>query len=158
MAAGAILSYILAAGLQLTNRFNKLTQSILLNVLLTPLLLFFFYQVNLLTVLFNMLVVPYFNYVVMPVTFINILTFWLTDQLALMGEQILNLGEKAIAKLSLTKWGLITFGQINWWQCLTLLLLTALLIIAWREKTAWYFDKKQLEINLFMVYAIFFLA
>ncbi|URW72194.1 DNA internalization-related competence protein ComEC/Rec2 [Lactobacillus kefiranofaciens subsp. kefirgranum] len=156
MAAGAILSYILAAGLQLTNRFNKLTQSILLNVLLTPLLLFFFYQVNLLTVLFNMLVVPYFNYVVMPVTFINILTFWLTDQLALMEEQILNLGEKAIAKLSLTKWGLITFGQINWWQCLTLLLLTALLIIAWREKTAWYFDKKQLEINLFMVYAIFF--
>lgn len=42
MAAGALLSYILALGLQLTDSFNGLKQSILLNLLLTPLLLLFF--------------------------------------------------------------------------------------------------------------------
>ena len=42
MIAGAILSYLLALGLQLTNKFGKMQQSILLNVLLTPLLLFYF--------------------------------------------------------------------------------------------------------------------
>src|SRR5699024_4265105 len=100
MMAGAILSYLLALGLQLTNKFGKMQQSILLNVLLTPLLLFYFYQVNFLTVLFNLMVVPYFNWGVMPVTFINIVLFSFTKKLAPLFEQILELGEKAIGSLS----------------------------------------------------------
>lgn len=156
MGTGAILSYILAAGLQLTDKFNKLKQSILLNLLLTPLLLLFFYQVNLLTVLFNMLVVPYFNYVVMPLAFINVLTFGLLPQLAPFFEEILGWGEKIIGHFSMTKWGLITFGQINWWQCLILLFLTWVLIIAMREKTSWRFNQKGLAVTLCLTYTVCF--
>ena len=156
MMAGAILSYLLALGLQLTNKFGKMQQSILLNVLLTPLLLFYFYQVNFLTVLFNLMVVPYFNWVVMPVTFTNIVLFSFTKKLAPLFEQILELGEKAIGSLSNTQLGLLTFGKINWWQCLILILITMLLIIALRERPEWKFNKKELSMVLISTYLIFF--
>lgn len=156
MMAGAILSYLLAKGLQLTNKFGKMSQSILLNVLLTPLLLFYFYQVNFLTVLFNLMVVPYFNWVVMPIAFANVLPFGFTKKLAPFFEQVLELVEKAIGNLSNTKLGLLTFGKINWWQCLILILLTVLLIIALREKTEWKINKKKLSCSLIGTYFLFF--
>lgn len=156
MATGAILSYVLALGLQLTNKFNEIKQSILLNLLLTPLLLLFFYQVNLLTVLFNMLVVPYFNWIVIPLTFINLIIFPFIKNLAPLFEQILELGEKVISQLSQTKWGLITFGQIDWWQCISLLMITLCLIIALREKTEWKFSPKKISISVSLLYLVFF--
>src|SRR5699024_4489930 len=134
----------------------KMQQSILLNVLLTPLLLFYFYQVNFLTVLFNLMVVPYFNWGVMPVTFINIVLFSFTKKLAPLFEHILELGEKAIGSLSNTQLGLLTFGKINWWQCLILILITMLLIIALRERPEWKFNKKELSMVLISTYLIFF--
>ncbi|WP_308555670.1 DNA internalization-related competence protein ComEC/Rec2 [uncultured Lactobacillus sp.] len=156
MAAGALLSYILALGLQLTDSFSGIKQSILLNLLLTPLLLLFFYQVNFLTVLFNMLVVPYFNWVVMPLAFINALTFGFTQKLAPVFERILELGEQLIGRLSKTKLGLLDFGQINWWQCLLLLIVMAYLIIALREKPEWNFNAKKIGAILCVLYAVFF--
>lgn len=156
MAAGALLSYILALGLQLTDSFNGLKQSILLNLLLTPLLLLFFYQINFLTVLFNMLVVPYFNWVVMPLAFINVLTFGFTKRLAPFFEKILELGEQLIERLSQTKLGLLDFGQINWWQCLLLLIVSIALIIALREKLEWRFNCKKIGLTLTVFYAVFF--
>lgn len=156
MMAGALLSYILALGLQLTNKFGGFKQSILLNALLTPLLLFFFYQVNFLTVIFNILVVPYFNWIVVPVTFFNIVTFSLTAAFTSILERILEFGEKIIGRLSATNFGLLTFGQINWWQCLLLLIVTIVLIIALREKTDWRFNKKKIALSVLTLYLIFF--
>lgn len=156
MATGAILSYLLALGLQLTDKFGKLKQSIFLNILLTPLLLFYFYQINLLTVIFNLMVVPYFNWIVIPVTFTNILVFNFTKKLAPLLEQVLELGEKIIGNLSHTKWGLLMFGQIKWWQCLALILLTILLIISLREKVEWTINKKGIILGLLSTYLLIF--
>lgn len=156
LATGALLSYILALGLQLTDKFGSFKQAILLNILLTPLLLLFFYQVNFLTVIFNMLVVPYFNWIVLPIAFFNIVTFGLTKDFAPVLEKVLELGEKIIGQLSATKLGLLTFGQINWWQCLLLLIVTIILIVSLREKVNWRFNSKKIMVGLLSLYVIFF--
>ena len=156
MSAGAILSYVLALGLHITDGFGSFKQSVLLNCLLTPLLLFFFYQVNVLTVIFNMLVVPYFNWVVMPVTFGNIFIFNFNQGISQFSERILKMGEEIIGKFSQSKMGLLTFGQINWWQCIILLLITILFIIALKEKPEWQVNYKKLTYILIGTYLIFF--
>ena len=156
LATGALLSYILALGLQLTDKFGSFKQAILLNILLTPLLLLFFYQVNFLTVIFNMLVVPYFNWIVLPIAFFNIVMFGLTKDFAPVLEKVLELGEKIIGQLSATKLGLLTFGQINWWQCLLLLIVTIILIVSLREKVNWRFNSKKIMVGLLSLYVIFF--
>ena len=92
----------------------------------------------------------------MPVSFTNIVFFSFTKKLAPLFEQILELGEKAIGSLSNTQLGLLTFGKINWWQCLILILITMLLIIALRERPEWKFNKKELSMVLISTYLIFF--
>ncbi|RVU70652.1 MULTISPECIES: DNA internalization-related competence protein ComEC/Rec2 [Lactobacillus] len=134
MGIGAILSYVLALGLQLTSKFSKFGQAVSLNLFLTPLLLLFFFQVNLLTVIFNLLVVPYFNWVVLPITFINLVCFSLLPKLSEYLENILLFFEKLIGQLSHTKLGLVTFGKITWWQCLLLLIVTSCFLMYLNEK------------------------
>nr|WP_276327050.1 ComEC/Rec2 family competence protein [Lactobacillus jensenii] len=53
MNIGAILSYILVLGLKVIKSESSFKQGMLLNLLLTPLLLFNFYQVNIFTVFFE---------------------------------------------------------------------------------------------------------
>lgn len=136
LSVGAILSYILVLGLQLTNSMGNFKQSILLNLFLTPLLLFYFYQVNVLTVIFNLLIVPYFNYIVMPITFFNVATFNMTKIFAVKLEKILESIEKIIEDISKTQLGMLSFGKINWWQCLLLLLISAVFLVFLNEKAA----------------------
>lgn len=134
LSTGAILSYVLVLGLQLTNRMASFKQSILLNLFLTPLLLFNFYQVNVLTVIFNTIIVPYFNYVVMPITFFNVATFSLTQTFANKLESLLENVESFIGEISNTHLGILVFGKINWWQCLLLLLISAVFLVFLNEK------------------------
>lgn len=155
MNIGAILSYVLALGLQLTRHFNAFWQSVSLNLLLTPLLLFYFFQVNLLTILFNMLVVPYFNYVVMPISFTNVFLFKQIPELGNFSEKILEQAEKIIAQMSQTKLGLVTFGKISWWQCLLLLLISATLLAYLNEKNCTKIQRK-LFISMMTVYLVSF--
>ena len=140
LGVGAQLSYILVLGLQLTNRLSPLKQSIALNLFLTPLLLFYFYQVNLLTVIFNLLIVPYFNWIVMPITFTSIALFKIFPQIPQSLETVLKFGEGIISQLSHFQFGMITFGKINWWECLLILLLSAAVLISVSElkpKVSW---------------------
>lgn len=149
MSIGAILSYILVLGLQLTNKMSSFKQSILLNLFLTPLLLFYFYQVNILTVFFNMMIVPYFNYLVMPVTFFNVATFSVTQIFSGRLEIFLESIESFIGKISNTQLGMFLFGKINWWQCLLLLLISAVFLVCLNEKAE---DKKlNLKIGSFIL-------
>ncbi|MGO2722237.1 MAG: DNA internalization-related competence protein ComEC/Rec2 [Lactobacillus sp.] len=118
---GAQLSYLAALGLQLTAKRQGLSKAVLLNSLLTPLLLQHFAQVNLLTVFFNLLVVPYFNYVVMPMVYLNlVMSFW-GSQFSGGCEWLLAQIESGLSHLATTGLGQLTFGQISWWQCLVLL-------------------------------------
>lgn len=149
LGTGAILSYLLAGGLQMTASMSNFKQAVALNALITPLLLFYFYQINLLTVAFNIFLVPYFNYFVMPVSLLNLCL----PNLRPLLEKMLETSEGLIARLAQTKMGLLTFGQINWWQCLILLISSCLCIILLNEKKL---QRKQINI-LLTVLASFYL-
>ena len=158
LGTGALLSYILALGLELTNKMTNFKQSVALNLLLLPLLLFYFFQFNFLTVVFNLIIVPYFNWVVMPMIFLNLVVFKITPHLSWLLEGILGKGEQLIAQFSKTQIGLFTFGKINWWQCLFLLLLTSALLVAINEQTFSIKFKKYLLKGTLFFYLIVFLS
>ncbi len=126
---GALLSYVLALGLEMTNKMSSIKQSIALNALLLPLLLFYFFQLNFLTVIFNIFAVPYFNWIVMPLTFLNLFIFAKLPAISGFFEFILETGERMIGQISTTQLGLLSFGKINWWQCGGLLLVTGGIIV-----------------------------
>lgn len=126
---GALLSYVLALGLEMTNKMSSIKQSIALNALLLPLLLFYFFQFNFLTVIFNIFAVPYFNWIVMPLTFLNLFIFAKLPTISGFFEFILETGERMIGQISTTQLGLLSFGKINWWQCGGLLLVTGGIIV-----------------------------
>ena len=158
LSTGALLSYSLALGLEMTKHLSRFKQSLALNSLLLPLLLFYFFQFNLLTVFFNLLIVPYFNWIVMPLTFVNLIIFNINPRYSYFFEKILEQGEKIIASVSNSKIGLLTFGKINWWQCLLLLSLTSALLVLINEK-----PKRQKSIrNIFklalIMYGLIFLT
>ena len=158
MNTGAILSYILALGLEMTNHMTKFKQSFSLNNLLLPLLLFYFFQFNLLTVFFNLLIVPYFNWVVMPLTFLNLLLFSISPKCSFLIERVLKQGEKVIAQISNSKIGLLTFGKINWWQCLFLLIMTSIILIRINEKHNCQKTTKNFIRCLLFTYGLIFLT
>lgn len=108
---GAQLSYLLTWGLQLVELFPRWQQGICLNLLVAPVLLANFYGLNCLTCLFNLIIVPYFNYWVMPLTFAGLIPIFTSSC-----ESLLAGGEAVLAKLAQTQWGWLTFGQITWWQ------------------------------------------
>ncbi|MCO6534930.1 DNA internalization-related competence protein ComEC/Rec2 [Lactobacillus sp.] len=126
---GALLSYVLALGLEMTNKMSSIKQSIALNALLLPLLLFYFFQFNFLTVIFNIFAVPYFNWIVMPLTFLNLFIFAKLPAISGFFEFILETGERMIGQISTTQLGLLSFGKINWWQCGGLLLVTGGIVV-----------------------------
>lgn len=158
MSASAILSYVLVLGLQMTNQMSKFMQSCLLNLLLTPLLLFYFFQFNFLTVLFNLLVVPYFNWLVMPIVFFNLLIYGKSTVLSNNLEMFLTQTEKIIGQIAQTKLGLFTFGQIKWWQCLLLLFLTAFFLLYLNEKKPVLKCRLKLSLLWLIPYFLFFLT
>lgn len=135
---GAILSYLLVFGLQLTKNLNTGWQSLALNSLINPILLLFFYQINLFTIFFNFLAIPYFNKIVVPSTFSAIVLYPILPGLCDFIERILEITENTVGKISQTKFGIIVFGQINWYQCLILLLFTVLILALIVERNSWH--------------------
>lgn len=108
---GAQLSYLLTWGLQLVEKRPSWQQGICLNLLIAPVLLANFYGLNILTCLFNLAVVPYFNYWVMPLTFLGLIPFFTP-----WCEGLLASGELLLAKFAKTQLGWLAFGQVTWWQ------------------------------------------
>lgn len=134
LSSGAILSYLLVAGLELLNSSSLKFQGIKLNLLITPVVLYYFYQVNILTPLFNFIIVPLFNFVLLPLTFIAILTFWkLPNYTLTFIEPIFQKINDLINLFASTKMGQVLFGKINWWQLFLLLLITIVSLLV-KEK------------------------
>ncbi|WEV44510.1 DNA internalization-related competence protein ComEC/Rec2 [Lactobacillus sp. ESL0684] len=156
MGVGAVLSYTLTFGLVATDKMTNIKQSMFLNLLLTPLLLLYFFQFNLLTVIFNLLIVPYFNWIVMPITFINLVVFAILPDISKLFSLILDYGEIIIGKISATKVGLLTFGKINWWQCLVLLVLSLALLLYLNDKTKKHKIIRRLSVSLGIFYITLF--
>ncbi|WP_251717057.1 DNA internalization-related competence protein ComEC/Rec2 [Lactobacillus agrestimuris] len=155
---GAILSYILALGLQLTSKIPSIFQSILLNLLLTPFLLIYFFQINVLTVIFNLLIVPYFNWIVLPITFLNMFTANSISKFSGFLENILENTETIIEKISKTNFGIITFGKIEWWQCAIVLFLSLVFLFYLNEHKAKLKIKIRFIYSLLIVYILLFIS
>ena len=152
LSSGATLSYLLAFGLEISKNFNKIKQNIFLNLLITPILLHTFYRVNFLTIVYNLLIVPIFNFVLLPLTFIVIFLFWCLPSIVEISEPIFKELANITNFIADKQLGLITFGQINWIQTLFLLILTLFLIILPKVKI------KQLKLRLLflVIYTSFF--
>lgn len=134
LGVGALLSYLLVLGIQLTQKLSRFKQAVCLNTLITPLLLFFFYQFNVLTILFNCLIVPYFNYLVIPSVFVNLILFPVIPAVSKKLDKVLSITERLLGLIAHSNVGLWTFGKINWWQCLLLLILAAVITIKLNER------------------------
>lgn len=117
---GAQLSYLLFWGLQLVKGKSQLSAGWWLNWLIAPLLLASFYNVNVLTSVFSLVLVPYFNFFVMPLTFVGALV----KPLAHFCNSLLGLSENILAKLAGGGLGILNFGKLSWWQALIIMLLT----------------------------------
>lgn len=154
LSTGAILSYVLVAGLEITGGIASFKQSMGLNLLITPLLLHSFYQINVLTTLFNLLIVPIYNYLLMPLTFIAILIFPLLPRLVEMFEGIFEQVMHLTGLLAKTRLGQVTFGQFNWWQTLLILLVTGAFLIYLKKPHL----KKRLAILLVSLYSVLFIS
>lgn len=128
---GGILTYVLALGLVLTTKLPDCKQAFWLNGLLTPFLLYFFYQVNVCTIFYNILVVPYFNYIVMPMTGLALLA---PPSLAAFFEKILEAAEGMLANVAKTGFGQLIYGQVKAWQLALLFALTFLYLITRKKK------------------------
>ncbi|CDR81798.1 Competence protein ComEC [Lactobacillus delbrueckii subsp. lactis] len=128
---GGILTYVLALGLVLTAKLPDCKQAFWLNGLLTPFLLYFFYQVNVCTIFYNILVVPYFNYIVMPMTGLALLA---RPGLAAFFEKILEAAEGMLANVAKTGFGQLIYGQVKAWQLALLFVLTFLYLITRKKK------------------------
>lgn len=126
---GAILSYLLVLGLEFTKNNKKIKQGLQLNLLITPILLMQFYQINILTFLYNLLIVPIFNFILLPLTFIAIILSVILPKAVLIIEKIFEFIMAIMAFLAKSKLGILTFGQINWWQASIALLLTIMILI-----------------------------
>ena len=141
LSSGAILSYLLVGGLELLNSDSLRFQGIKLNLLITPVLLYYFYQVNIFTPLFNFLVVPLFNFILLPLTFVAIFTFWKVPNWTFnFIEPIFQKINDFIDLLASTKMGQILFGKINWWQLLLLLMITVIILLTNKKKNKYLFQ------------------
>lgn len=150
--SGAILSYLLVFGLEISKNFKKIRQNIVLNLLITPILLHNFYRINVLTIIYNFLIVPIFNFVLLPLTFIVIFSFWCLPAIVEISEPIFKVIANATNFVADKQLGLVTFGQINWLQTLFLLGMTLFLIIMSKNNV----KKLKLRPLLLGTYASFF--
>ncbi|GHW00623.1 DNA internalization-related competence protein ComEC/Rec2 [Lactobacillus nasalidis] len=128
---GGMLTYVLALGLVVTGKLPYWKQAFWLNGLLTPFLLYFFYQVNVCTIFYNVLVVPYFNYLVMPLTGLALFSPLPLQELF---ERILETAEGLLGLLARTGIGQVIFGKLASWQLALLFALTFLYLITRKKK------------------------
>lgn len=151
MMTGAVLSYVLVFSLQAANGLPSFLKSVAINLALMPFLLLYFYQVNIFTALFNLLAIPYFNFIVLPAAFISFI-FPFT---ARFFQQLLAFTEAILQSLSLSKIGLISFGKIAYWQAWLLFSLTIAVIVLRRKKLYVKVWKKACW-SLLLLYVLFF--
>ncbi|WP_416202885.1 DNA internalization-related competence protein ComEC/Rec2 [Lactobacillus sp. PV034] len=151
---GAILSYLLVLGLELIGEKGAIKQGLLLNLLITPILLNNFYQFNALSLLFNFIIVPIFNFCLLPLTLIGVITFKLCPGLTFFIEKIFHIVMELMEKLARTNLGIINFGKINWWQTILLLLLSLVIIIYSHKKQ----QKRLFYLSLLMTYVVIFVS
>ncbi len=154
MSRGAVLTYLLALGLLLTEHMSNLKQSFGLNLIIMPLLLHYFYQINPLTIIFNLFAIPYFNFILLPSVLLSAATFLFLPGLSFLLAGFLRFTEQILTLIAENRLGLVTFGKLSGWQASLLLAVTLFWIaqggLNIKEKN------KKIKTSLVLMYFIFF--
>ena len=131
---GSQLSYALAFGLIYTNKMKPLKQTVMMNLVSLPFIIYKLFQWHALTMLANYLVIPLFSTLIMPMILIAVITYpvagWFSEVVAV----ILNRFDTAVNWLGALP-GQINFGKPNLYVTTMLLVMTLLVIdrISWKR-------------------------
>ncbi|MHA8138589.1 DNA internalization-related competence protein ComEC/Rec2 [Lactobacillaceae bacterium Scapto_B20] len=120
---GSQLSYVLSFGLLFTNRFSFWKQTMLMNLLSMPFIIFHLYEWHVLTFLANWLILPLFSLIIFPIVIIGMLAFPILPIVSIVIAKLLlcfNLMLNWLGALP----GNILFGKPTVWLIIVSLLLT----------------------------------
>ncbi len=134
---GAQLSYLLVFGLRIIKTNNYWRKNLALNTLIAPVLIFNFYELNLLTVVNNFLIVPIFNFVILPFTMLGLLNSSICPVIAEICDSVLGLVNQVINGFGAKRFGVVVLGQINVLVCLLLIvLIVSFILVVQRDQKA----------------------
>ncbi|APT19135.1 MULTISPECIES: DNA internalization-related competence protein ComEC/Rec2 [Amylolactobacillus] len=131
---GAQLSYLMVLGLKIMPRMGSVGQSARLNMLITPILLFNFFELNILTIFYNFLAIPLFNFIILPVTVGVVICGALMPGLIPPAEQILSILSGGVSFLGRVGLGNVVFGQLAQVITFSVTFLLISWLIFWSEQ------------------------
>ncbi len=124
---GSQLSYALAFGLIYTNKMKPLKQTIMMNMVSLPFIIYKLFQWHALTMLANYLVIPIFSTVIMPLILIAVVAYPIAGWFGNMVAIALNVFDVSVNWLGQLP-GQINFGKPNLYIATLLLMMTLLVI------------------------------
>ncbi|MBX8455748.1 DNA internalization-related competence protein ComEC/Rec2 [Apilactobacillus kunkeei] len=124
---GSQLSYALAFGLIYTNKMRPLKQTVMMNLVSLPFIIYKLFQWHALTMLANYLVIPIFSALIMPMILIAVITYPIAGWFSSVVAFILNSFDAAVNWLGALP-GQINFGKPNLYVATLLLIMTLVVI------------------------------
>lgn len=125
---GAQLSYLMVLALKIIPAKNAFIQSLLLNVIITPILLQNFFEMNVLTIAYNLVAIPVFNFVILPVTLLAVFVGVVFTGIVAPSEGLLQFISGGISFFGKLGFGQVTFGAI----LPSITLISIILLIGWQ--------------------------
>ncbi|MEJ6400760.1 DNA internalization-related competence protein ComEC/Rec2 [Nicoliella sp. Es01] len=124
---GTQLSYLLSLGLIFTSHFSFFKQTILMNMISIPLVIYHIYEWHLLTFIANLFILPLFTIIVFPIVIIGMLVYPILPMLSMWIAIVLHYFDVIVNWIGALP-GNIVFGKPSIWFTLILIWLTLLLI------------------------------
>ncbi|WP_338090190.1 DNA internalization-related competence protein ComEC/Rec2 [Periweissella beninensis] len=144
---GGQLSYLLAFGLIYVDKLNYWQQILLLNLLTLPVILSYTYQWHILVLGVNLILLPFFSYIIVPITIFGVVTFPFLPILSTIINQLIKWTNESI-KIMAELPGLVVFGKPPVILALMALICTAVLLTQYKSRRIW--------LSLCTIYAISF--
>ncbi|WP_181398638.1 DNA internalization-related competence protein ComEC/Rec2 [Apilactobacillus timberlakei] len=130
---GCQLSYLLSFSLIYTNKFSTIKQTIFMNLISLPVIIYKLFEWHFLTMLANFIVIPIFSIFIMPIITITAILYPLFPFLGTFTAMFLKLFDNIINFIGSLP-GNITFGKPNIFICLILFFITLLLVSNYSNK------------------------
>ncbi|WP_105956241.1 DNA internalization-related competence protein ComEC/Rec2 [Apilactobacillus quenuiae] len=130
---GCQLSYLLSFGLIYTNKFSTIKQTIMMNLISLPIIIYKLFEWHLLTMIANFIVIPIFSVFVMPIITLSVILHPILPIFGKFTAMLLQLFDNLVNFIG-TLPGNIIFGKPNICICFILFLMTLLLIANYSHK------------------------
>lgn len=124
---GGQLSYLLSFALIYTKNCNFIRQTILMNLIGIPIIMFHIYEWHVLSLAINLIVLPIFSIFILPIVILGYLSFFMVPYLAFLSDFLLSFFDKSLDLISKLP-GNITFGRPHLYIVILLLLIILLCI------------------------------